>query len=176
MGVRSDIGGFYGERDVPDLEQSREKFSIAEDSILDNSEYNILKESKAVTVARSMLEPERPVFRPRPRRNSNERKVRSRKPTNLGQRTPEEIVTHYETEIQSLEEEIESREEWATGMKRLIQELEAENQLLKEIRVEELNEYEIRNLEQGIEFMSKIVHEKFESSRSVILESPGSGR
>ncbi len=59
-------------------------------------------------------------------------------------------MTHYETEIQSLEEEIESREEWATGMKRLIQELEAENQLLKEIRVEELNEYEIRNLEQGI--------------------------
>jgi hypothetical protein len=97
-----------------------------------------------------MLEPERPVLRPTRRRNSNERKVRSRKPTNLERRTPEEIVTHYETEIQSLEEEIQSREEWATGMKRLIQELEAENQLLKEIRVEELNEYEIRNLEQGI--------------------------
>jgi hypothetical protein len=43
-------------------------------------------------------------------------------------------------------------------MKMLIQELEAENQILKEITIDEMDANNISNLEQGIEYVSKIVH------------------
>jgi hypothetical protein len=46
-------------------------------------------------------------------------------------------------------------------MKLLIQELEAENQILKEITIDEMEANNISNLEQGIEYVSKIVHSKF---------------
>ena len=59
-------------------------------------------------------------------------------------------------------------------MKLLIQELEAENQLLKEITINEIEAQNIPNLEKGIEYVSKLVHSKFEASRSIIYESPKS--
>lgn len=46
-------------------------------------------------------------------------------------------------------------------MKILIQELEAENQLLKELTIDEMEANNITNLEQGIDYVSKLVHSKF---------------
>jgi hypothetical protein len=64
------------------LEKSRGMMSLAEDSILDNEDYHILKQSKAVSNIEpySMVHPQRRSLKLKPRRNQNIKKLRKAKP------------------------------------------------------------------------------------------------